>query len=192
MNNGVHRKANLKNIALSMIVLIPVVFLLVLLAAINILLLFVAVILILLVLLLIREKNRDFFIEWFTVEAESAEAIEKSSAETPLSEVRMVLSSDNDFYARRIMVNKDRYCIGRSWDNDFKIEGKSIGRHHLEIVYNKDENVCYAEDLGSLNGTYLNDARMIVGKRYRLTQGDRLMIDDRMFTVEYAHYRNDK
>ena len=192
MKKGVHRKANIPNIAISILILIPVAFLLVMLAAINILLLLIAIILILLVLLLIREKNRNFLINWFTIEAESVEAAEKASDEAVLSEVRMVLSSENDFYARRIMVNKDRYCIGRSWDNDFKIEGKSIGRHHLEIVYNKEENVCYAEDLGSLNGTFLNDARMIVGKRYRLTQGDRLMIDDRMFTVEYAHYRNDK
>ena len=50
------------------------------------------------------------------------------------------------------------------------------------------EDVCYAIDNGSVNGTFLNSERMAPGERYRLIQGDRLRIDDRDFEVDYANY----
>ena len=68
------------------------------------------------------------------------------------------------------------------------LPGKGISRHHLRIEYSETEGACYAVDEDSKNGTYLNSGRMEVGVRYRLTQGDRIAIDDRAFTVEYAHY----
>ena len=63
-----------------------------------------------------------------------------------------------------------------------------FGRHHLRIEYDEMEDVCYAIDNGSVNGTFLNSERMAPGERYRLIQGDRLRIDDREFEVDYANY----
>ena len=104
------------------------------------------------------------------------------------SQVFMVLTGQEDFGARRITVNKTSYNIGRDKNNDFVIEGGRISRRHLRIEYNGIEEICYAIDADSSNGTFLNGERMVPGQRYRLIQGDRIMIDDRSFVVEYAHY----
>ena len=68
------------------------------------------------------------------------------------------------------------------------INDARIGRHHLRIEYSVGESTAYAIDLGSMNGNYLNSERMIKGQRYRLIDGDQLMIDDRPYVVDYAHY----
>ena len=180
-----------KKIVYFILGLIPVLFLLFLLAMVNVLLMLVGVIAILAALLVVKQKKPELFAGLKRESAQPQPAPTKRNAPPqpqPKAQVYMVLSGREDFGARRIMVNKPSYSIGRGVDNDFVIEGAQISRHHVRIEYNPLEDVCYAIDTGSVNGTFLNAERMIEGQRYRLLQGDRLMIDDRTFVVEYAHY----
>ena len=168
---------------------IPVLFILFLLAMVNVLLMLAGVVLVLGALLLIKQKNPDLFSFRKKAEEEHKPALTDRPEIRPAKpQVYMVLTGREDFGARRIIVNKTSYSIGRGVDNDFVIDGAQISRHHLKIEYNSVENVCYAIDTGSANGTFLNTERMVEGRRYRLIQGDRIMIDDRAFVVEYAHY----
>lgn len=177
-----------KRIVYLILVLIPIAFILFLLAMSSLLLLLLGVIVLLAGMIVLKQKKP----EWFEVKKELEPPISVATSRNELKlekpQVYMVLSGREDFGARRITVNKVAYSIGRGADNDFVIDGNRISRHHLRIEYNPVEKICYAIDTGSKNGTYINSQRMVEGQRYPLVQGDRVMIDDRAFVVEYAHY----
>lgn len=177
-----------KHIVYLMLALAPTAFLLFLLATINILFLLAAIIVLLTGLIVLKRYRPDWF-RRREREDDPKHAITRRdvhAAENP--QVLMVLTGCEDFGARRITVNKNVYSIGRSKDNDFPIDNPRISRHHLRVEYNPVERVCYAIDVGSKNGTFVNSVRMTEGQRYRLMQGDQVMIDDCAFIVEYAHY----
>lgn len=177
-------------IVIWVLIAVPVLMILFLLALVNVLLMLVGVIVVLAILLVLRNRKP----EWFSFSQKQEEVPLQPSThdsfnpEDEKKRVYMVLAGHGDFGARRIMINKTSYYIGRSDDNDFSIDGSKISRHHLEIRYDEKEQVCYAVDNQSRNGTYLNSVRMEPFRSYRLVQGDHIMIDGRDFTVEYARF----
>jgi len=66
----------------------------------------------------------------------------------------------------------DAVTLGRDDDNDVVIDDASVSRHHARIV--KGESDCMVEDLGSTNGTAIND--VIVTGKSPLCNGDRLRV----------------
>jgi pSer/pThr/pTyr-binding forkhead associated (FHA) protein len=72
----------------------------------------------------------------------------------------------------------DRITVGRRSDNHLVLESDNISRHHFSIERRNGEYfVC---DLGSANGTFLNDERI---NSTRLRDGDRLRIGNFIITV---------
>lgn len=67
-----------------------------------------------------------------------------------------------------------RMTAGRSEDNEIVLPGFSASRHHFAI--SADGTNAYVEDLGSANGTWLNDSR--VHGRTLLRGGDLIRVDD--------------
>ena len=177
-----------KGIIYLILALIPVAFILFLLAMVNVLFLLLGIIALLAGLIVLKKKKPEWFSAGSKPEPPSARPTGRNELRPEQPQVYMVLAGREDFGARRITVNKTSYSIGRGPDNDFVIDGSQISRHHLRIEYNPVEKICYAIDTGSKNGTYINSQRMTEGQRYRLVRGDRVMIDDRSFVVEYAHY----
>lgn len=178
-----------KRIVYWVLALIPTLFVLFLLAMINVLLMLLSIIALLAGLLFLKKKRPG----WFATrkEPEPPRASMPSWNSEPPSvkpKVYMVLAGREHGSMQRLQVNKTLYSIGREDDNDFRMESGKVGRHHLRIEYDEMEDVCYAIDNGSVNGTFLNSERMAPGERYRLIQGDRLRIDDREFEVDYANY----
>lgn len=65
--------------------------------------------------------------------------------------------------------------IGRGSDCDIVIDATKVSRHHARI-YN-DATGCWAEDLGSTNGTSVN-GRRVDGEPAALSNGDRIRVGD--------------
>jgi hypothetical protein len=63
----------------------------------------------------------------------------------------------------------DTLKIGRGSNCDIKLTSMKVSREHLEI--RRKQNQCFVCDLGSSNGTWLNDTD-IVGKEMLLKDGD--------------------
>ncbi len=61
--------------------------------------------------------------------------------------------------------------LGRSSDNDVVLRDPQVSRHHARIVCSED--VCSVQDLGSANGTFVNDREL---GSARLNPGDRLCL----------------
>jgi diguanylate cyclase (GGDEF)-like protein len=72
---------------------------------------------------------------------------------------------------RRVQLGKAPFEIGRSSSNDLFIDQESISRHHARISF--DGTSYWVADLGSTNGTYVNDELV---REQRLRDGDQVRI----------------
>lgn len=70
--------------------------------------------------------------------------------------------------------------IGRKDDCDIRIPLGDVSRHHAEITLTDGE--VFLKDLGSANGTYLNNKR--IEEKTKLTAGDHMVIGPVVFTVQ--------
>lgn len=71
--------------------------------------------------------------------------------------------------------------IGRSSDLDISIDDESVSRAHCQLLLNP-EGALSVRDMGSKNGTYVNDARV---NHANLIPGDLLQIGSVILRVEY-------
>ena len=67
--------------------------------------------------------------------------------------------------------------IGRAVENEVVIISKRVSREHARIW--RDGRRIYLEDLGSTNGTYLNDERVLAPMALR--DGDQILVGDVLF-----------
>ncbi len=73
---------------------------------------------------------------------------------------------------RRVSLGTSAFEIGRSANNDLFIDQESVSRHHARMTC--DGEGYLLSDLGSTNGTYVNDER--VRAQRRLVDGDQVRI----------------
>ncbi|MEX1039875.1 MAG: SpoIIE family protein phosphatase [Pirellulaceae bacterium] len=81
----------------------------------------------------------------------------------------------------RIPLTGDKYVLGRHPDCDIVVEVGAVSRYHAQIVKQAGEYV--AEDLGSRNGTFINDIQIHAAKV--LSSGDSIRVCD--ITFEFHH-----
>jgi hypothetical protein len=74
----------------------------------------------------------------------------------------------------------DRMTIGRRPDSDVFLDDVTVSRDHALLV--KRSGDYYLDDLGSLNGTYVNRHRI---ESHRLEDGDELQVGK--FKLSYLH-----
>ena len=72
---------------------------------------------------------------------------------------------------KRVQLGTAPFEIGRSSKNDLFLDQESISRHHARISF--DGTSYWATDLGSTNGTYVNDELV---HEQRLRDGDQVRI----------------
>ena len=68
-------------------------------------------------------------------------------------------------------LEKDRMTVGRGPDSDIFLDDVTVSRDHALLVRRSHDY--HLDDLGSLNGTYVNRSRI---ESQRLTHGDELQI----------------
>ncbi len=77
-------------------------------------------------------------------------------------------------------LNADRMTIGRRPDSDIFLDDVTVSRDHALLVRRSGDY--YLDDLGSLNGTYVNRHRI---ESHRLEDGDELQVGK--FKLTYLH-----
>jgi len=69
---------------------------------------------------------------------------------------------------------RDRLTLGRAEDNDVRLNGRGVSRHHAVLRWS-DGRWCL-EDRGSVNGTFVNGTRVPFGAAHPLRHGDRVRL----------------
>jgi pSer/pThr/pTyr-binding forkhead associated (FHA) protein len=83
----------------------------------------------------------------------------------------LVIRSGGGRSGESFTVEGDRVGIGRSPDAEVFLDDVTVSRNHALIVRRKDG--LYIDDLGSLNGTYVNRRRI---ESHKLEDGDEIQI----------------
>jgi pSer/pThr/pTyr-binding forkhead associated (FHA) protein len=82
-----------------------------------------------------------------------------------------------------IKISSDSFIIGRNEETvQFAANWIGLSRKHMEI--NRNGLEYEAKDLGSKNGSFLNDHPMIPHQSYLLNEGDQIKIVDRPFVYK--------
>lgn len=76
----------------------------------------------------------------------------------------------------RRTISKPVYTIGRELGNDLVLPDPAISRHHARILCTVEG--CRIEDLGSQNGTFLNEERLVAHEARPLIPGDVVRIGE--------------
>jgi pSer/pThr/pTyr-binding forkhead associated (FHA) protein len=83
----------------------------------------------------------------------------------------LVIRSGGGRTGESFSVDEDRVSIGRSPDAGVFLDDVTVSRNHALLVRRKDG--VYIDDLGSLNGTYVNRRRI---ESHRLEDGDEIQV----------------
>lgn len=94
-------------------------------------------------------------------------------------EVRLIMFK-NDGQRKDFPVTGPTVSIGRGEDCDLRVPLLSVSRRHCELTVTDQE--IKVRDLGSSNGTYLNNNR--ISEEIVLKAGDRLAVGPVVFTVQ--------
>ena len=89
----------------------------------------------------------------------------------PAPQTEVIITVDGVEHARRVLTPGD-YVIGRNEDCHLHIEADLVSREHAKLIVNFDHALI--EDLGSSNGTFVNDAP--VTERTRLWPNQQIRI----------------
>lgn len=79
---------------------------------------------------------------------------------------------------RRHVLDRPTTNIGRGRDNDIMLPSDCVSRRHVRLEHRPAG--LFAVDLGSTNGTYINDSNRLSGEQ-RLNRGDQIKVGDTIF-----------
>jgi FHA domain len=82
--------------------------------------------------------------------------------------------------AAQVTALSSTWLIGRSRNCAIVVNDRSVSRCHAVVGYDVQQGF-YLMDVGSSNGTYLNQKRLSVLKRYSLRDGDVIMLCNLQF-----------
>src|SRR5207248_10719416 len=91
-----------------------------------------------------------------------------------------LLANNGPQAGRKYELKGDKWILGRHPDCDIVIEVGAVSRNHCQIV--REGNSYRLEDLGSRNGTFLNDETEKIAGRRQLNPGDVLRVCEVSFT----------
>jgi pSer/pThr/pTyr-binding forkhead associated (FHA) protein len=80
-----------------------------------------------------------------------------------------------------------KYVIGRGKESDISIDSLLLSRKQIELVYYTD-NLIVVKDLGSRNGTFINNVRLDKYQEIKFTSKDKLSFGGQNNLVEFHEY----
>ena len=109
--------------------------------------------------------------------------VKKNTAARPIDpEIRLL--SDDESGELEFIIDKDEFTLGKNFNvvDGFIPYNEGISRVHCKIVFDNGEY--FLVDLGSLNGTYINGARIPVKSHVPIAVGDIIGVANIEFIVE--------
>jgi hypothetical protein len=91
--------------------------------------------------------------------------------EVSAADATLVIRAGGGRAGETFLVSGDQMTIGRSPDAEVFLDDVTVSRNHALLVRRRDG--VYIDDLGSLNGTYVNRRRI---ESHKLQDGDELQV----------------
>jgi pSer/pThr/pTyr-binding forkhead associated (FHA) protein len=85
----------------------------------------------------------------------------------------------NEAVLKEIPLDRPQMTIGRKPDNDLVIDNPAVSGHHARIV--QEHGSFFVEDLGSTNGTFVNDAKVL---KHQLRNTDRVGVGKHLLVYQ--------
>lgn len=85
----------------------------------------------------------------------------------------------NEAVLKEIPLDRAQLTIGRKPDNDLVIDNPAVSGHHARIV--QEHGKFFVEDLGSTNGTFVNDAKIL---KHQLRNTDRVGVGKHLLVYQ--------
>jgi pSer/pThr/pTyr-binding forkhead associated (FHA) protein len=76
------------------------------------------------------------------------------------------------------------FIIGRANDCNLQLDSSFVSRHHCELIVDERDRVVRVRDLGSQNGTFVNDGP--IDSEQQLKDGDKLVVGCIPFAVHIS------
>lgn len=106
----------------------------------------------------------------------------------PVPRLELVLDTGDGMVRRSWMMQSQSVMIGRKWHNDVVLHDGHISGSHARIYW--EAGVYWVEDLGSRNGTFVNDEQLN-GTPRTLTDDDRIRLAS-VVEIEFHLTRKDR
>lgn len=94
----------------------------------------------------------------------------------------MIVQTVDGVVANKFEITQSALKFGRSTDNDVQVDDLAVSNRHAQVICETGNNgeVAYIlEDLGSTNGTFINDVKV---QKQRLRHNDTLRIGWNIFS----------
>lgn len=83
-----------------------------------------------------------------------------------------------------IPIDKDDFIIGRLDGHvDYILNNNAVGKLHIELI--NRNGACFVKDLNTVNGTFINNTRIVSNKEVELRENDRLRLANSEFVLVY-------
>src|SRR5436190_1372021 len=93
-----------------------------------------------------------------------------------------LLANNGPQAGRKYELKGDKWILGRHPDCQIVIEVGAVSRNHCQVV--RDGSLYFCEDLGSRNGTFINDEPEKMAGRRQLKPGDMVRVCEVTFTFK--------
>lgn len=77
------------------------------------------------------------------------------------------------------VLNRPEIYIGSTETNDIVIPAQEVSKKHLKLIITEDEK-CFVIDQGSTNGTFINDERIVPGRREEFKINSSIRLGDQV------------
>jgi hypothetical protein len=114
--------------------------------------------------------DREVIFKFLTAVAEDSNIVQhlkKGSSHTGVLEARVL-----EIRKRKSFNDPDTITIGRSPHSDIILYNKLVSRTHAHLYVDIGTQICTLADLGSTNGTFVNDTKLMPHERCQLEDGD--------------------
>jgi hypothetical protein len=121
-----------------------------------------------------RFLDKDVMFQFLTDVVEDEHVLEQlrqGSVRSAVLEARVI-----EIKKRKDVTEPDKITIGRSPNNDIVVYNKLVSRKHAYLQVSSEDQASFLVDVGSSNGTFLNDTPITPHEKYQLTDADEISI----------------